>query len=296
MEKDHLPRKLAVILHADVVGSTTLVQNNEALAHERIRNAFSSFSEIIGSYGGITRELRGDAILSEFHRASDAVNAALAFQLSNRDLNSSLDDDIRPRLRIGISLGEVIVADNTITGAGVVLAQRVEQLADPEGLCITAALHEALPKNLPIVLEDLGEQALKGFDDLVHVYRVSITPGRSIIPPDEIHKPGSFSDKWKIVTPALITIMIAIVLAFLFATRESETETSVVGATAAPEEKLSIAILPFDNLSNDPEQEYFSDGMAEDIITDLSQLRDLSVIASNSSFSESSGNRERPWC
>jgi len=123
MEKDRLSRKLAVILHADVVGSTALVQQNETLAHQRIQAVFISFSETIEAYGGTTREIRGDALVAEFDRASDAVAAALAFQILNGELNSTIDDDIQPRLRIGISLGEVIIADNTITGAGVVIAQ-----------------------------------------------------------------------------------------------------------------------------------------------------------------------------
>ena len=177
MEKEHLSRKLAVILHADVVGSTSLVQKNEALAHERIQATFNNFSETIKAYSGVARELRGDALVAEFDRASDAVGAALAFQIANRDFNSALNDDIQPRLRVGVSLGEVIVADNTITGAGVVLAQRVEQLADPGGLCITAALHEALPKHMPFELDDLGQKMLKGFDDPVHVYRVQLSQG-----------------------------------------------------------------------------------------------------------------------
>jgi class 3 adenylate cyclase len=97
MEKDQLSRKLAVILHADVVGSTSLVQKNETLAHERIQSAFHQFSETINSYGGITRELRGDALVAEFDRASDAVPAALAFQVSNGELNATLNDGIQPR-------------------------------------------------------------------------------------------------------------------------------------------------------------------------------------------------------
>jgi adenylate cyclase len=284
MEKDQLSRKLAVILHADVVGSTTLVQQNEALAHERILSAFNRFSEIINSYTGITRELRGDAILAEFDRASDAVSAALAFQISNRDFNSKLSDDIQPRLRIGVSLGEVIIADNTITGAGVVLAQRVEQLADPDGLCITAALHEALPKHMPFELDDLGEQVLKGFDDPVHVYRVSMTSGELIPPPEQNSKISSSSrNKWQVVTAAAIALLAAIVLIYLFV--PWETETALVDEIATPQaDKPSIAILPFDNMSNDPNQDYFSDGISEDIITDLSQLRNLAVIARNSSF------------
>jgi adenylate cyclase len=284
MDKIQLSRKLAVILHADVVGSTTLVQQNEALAHERIQGAFNRFSEIINSYTGITRELRGDAILAEFDRASDAVSAALAFQISNRDFNSALNDDIQPRLRIGVSLGEVIVADNTITGAGVVLAQRVEQLAESGGLCITAALHEALPKHMPFELDDLGQKMLKGFDDQVHVYRVSITSGQSIPPPEQISKTSPSSSKWQVATSAVIALVLAIVLFYFFAPWVTETEKAQVDAAIPLEDKLSIAVLPFTNMSNDIEQEYFVDGMTEDVITDLSKLSGLLVIARNSVF------------
>ena len=130
METDQLSRKLAVILHADVVGSTVLVQKDEVLAHQRIQATFSNFSKTIESYGGRAHEIRGDALVAEFDRASDAVASALAFQFATANRNPAVDDDIRPELRIGISLGEVVVADNTITGDGVVLAQRLEQLAN----------------------------------------------------------------------------------------------------------------------------------------------------------------------
>ena len=131
VENDQLSRKLVVILHADVVSSTSLVQQNEVIAHERIQNAFKRLSNCIDDYGGSTREVRGDALVAEFDRASDAVASALGFQNLNREFNSTLEDSIRPILRIGISLGEVIIADDTMTGAGVVLAQRLDQLAEP---------------------------------------------------------------------------------------------------------------------------------------------------------------------
>jgi class 3 adenylate cyclase len=256
MGKDHLSRKLAVILHADVVGSTVLVQQNDALAHERIQAAFRHFSETIKNYGGVTRELRGDALLAEFERASDAVAAALAFQDSNEQENLSLDDDIQPKLRIGISLGEVIIADNTITGAGVVIAQRLEQLAEPGGVVVQGSVSETVPTRLPYEFESLGEQVLKGFDKPVRAFAVRLRVGEQLPLPDTDAKQQNET-------------------AFL-------DETSKQPATTE-QGKLSIAVLPFENMSGDAEQEYFSDGISEDIITELSRFHDLFVIARHSS-------------
>ncbi len=113
-------RKLAVLLHADIVGSTSLVQYNETIAHERIQDAFHRLSATISNYAGIAHEIRGDALVAEFARASDAVTASLAFQATNTIYNEQLSDDIRPMLRIGIAMGEVVVADSTVTGEGIV--------------------------------------------------------------------------------------------------------------------------------------------------------------------------------
>ena len=163
-------RKLAVIFHADVVDSTDLVHRHEQLAHDRIQDAFHRFSEVINRYGGVAHEIRGDALLAEYDRASDAVSAALAFQTANTEHNKALDDDIRPEVRIGISLGEVVIADGTLTGPDVVLAQRLEQLAEPGGVCISVEVQHALPGRLPYDYVDLGEQEVKGFDlSLIHI-------------------------------------------------------------------------------------------------------------------------------
>ena len=177
--------KLAVILHADVAGSTLLVQQDEQVAHQRIQDSFQRFAKIISSYHGRVRELRGDALLAEFERASDAVCAALSFQQAQENFNQSVADDIRARVRIGIAMGEVVIANDTITGAGVVLAQRLEQLAEAGGLCITPAIREALPKRLPFTLENLGERELKGFDEAVGVFRVALTAGATLPSPEQ---------------------------------------------------------------------------------------------------------------
>lgn len=234
-------RKLAVLLHADVVGSTALVQADETLAHERIRDAFRRFSEIIATHGGIAHEIRGDAVVAEFSKASDAVSASLSFQDANTAHNRNFDDAVLPVVRVGIAMGEVVIADNTVTGEGIVLAQRLEQLAEPGGVCIQGAAYETVPKRLPFEYENLGERELKGFDEPVRAFRVVIAGLHA----KAVETP---SDELKI-----------------------------------PDEP-SIAVLPFTNMSGDSEQEFFADGLSEDIITGLSSVRGLLVIARGSTF------------
>jgi TolB-like protein/ankyrin repeat protein/class 3 adenylate cyclase len=284
--KDRLPDKLAVILHADVAGSTQLVQQDEHLAHERIQDSFRRFGDTIEKYRGRILELRGDALLAEFERASDAVTATLAFQSDQTYYLSRLKDELKPSLRVGIAMGEVVMGDGTVTGAGVVLAQRVEQLADPGSICITAALHEALPNRMPFDLENIGEQTLKGFDDPVRVYRVELSPGASIPPPQQENQPEASPKTWHLrIAIALGVVAIVIGVVYLFTSTQPIEEPASIERMAMPlPDKPSIAILPFTNMSGDPEQEYFVDGMTEDLITDISKIPDLFVIARNSVF------------
>ena len=157
-----------------------------------------------------------------------------------------LGDDILPVVRIGIAMGEVVVADNTVTGEGVVLAQRLEQLAEPGGVCIQDAAYQTIPKRLPFTYENLGERELKGFDKPVRAYSVRSSCNSLNEEPDAA-TPG------EMISPEL------------------------------PDEP-SIAVLPFTNMSGDPEQEFFSDGITEDIITALSRISGLLVVARNSTM------------
>ena len=283
MEKDQLSRKLAVILHADVVGSTSLVHQNETLAHQRIHAAFIQLSAVINTYNGSTCELRGDALIAEFERASDAVSAALSFQESNKRTNQAIDDKIAPRLRIGISMGEVVIADDTITGAGVVLAQRIEQLSNPDGVCITGALHEAIPRHMPFELKSLGKKSLKGFDVPIDVYEVSLISGDSVPPPEKTD--GTEHPRKKIAITAIgIMALIVVAPVLWFHPWKFDIEDEAGNTANVTDKQNSIAVLPFDNMSEGKEQEYFADGMAEDLITDLSKISGLFVIARNSTF------------
>jgi len=278
-------RQLAVILHADVVGSTVLVQRDETLAHERIRDAFQKFSDSIRAYGGTPRELRGDALLATFNRASDAVSASLSFQIANSRHNETLEDDIRPEIRIGIALGEVVIADGTLTGPDVVMAQRVEQLADPGGICIQGTAYETIPRRLHFEIESLGKQQIKGFDESVRVYAIKSSPGKTVPDPDPIGSTKSVSSRrtWTASIIVLILVVGGLIVWIQPWKPDVERADPARMAYALPE-KPSIAVMPFENISADKEQEYFSDGITEDIITDLSKISGLFVVARNSTF------------
>jgi len=280
MTKGRHSGRLTVILHADVADSTGLVQKDELLAHDEFQLAFHRFEDTIKKYGGRVLELRGDAVIAEFDRASDAVSSALAFQQATANQTAAPDDSLKPTLRIGVAMGEVVIADNTVTGAGVVLAQRVEQLADPGGVCITSAIHEALPRRLPFDFDNLGDQDLKGFEDTVRVFRVMLRSGEAIPAPQAISGPGLRVSWPTAVLAIVLTLTFIAGLAYFLKTNGLQQEQ----VSREPGEKPIVAVLPFENMSGDPQQEYFSDGISEDIITDLSQLNGLGVIARNSSF------------
>jgi hypothetical protein len=132
------------------------------------------------------------------------VSAALAFQAENAVKNETMTDNLQPTVRVGIALGEVVVADNTITGVGVVLAQRLEQLAKPGGLCISAAIREALPARLPFEYRALGEQAVKGFDEPVRVFSADVSGGETV-PAPESYAPtleATMKAPWFLITVA----------------------------------------------------------------------------------------------
>ena len=278
-----LPRKLAVILHADVVGSTGLVQRNEGMAHRRIDQTFSRFSKTITEYGGVAHEVRGDALVAEFKRASDAVSAALAFQAANTEHNKTLTDEIRPEVRVGISLGEVIIADGKVTGAGVVLAQRIEQLAEPGGVNVTGAIHEALPRSMPFDQENLGEQEVKGFEETIKVYALRLSDGKALpAPTDRPKEKSRLTLRWLAAAATILFVIGGGLLAW-FQPWIAKFEPAAVEDMAFPlPDKPSVAVLPFDNFSDDKQLDFFADGLTENVTSALAKAPGLFVIARNS--------------
>lgn len=242
MGEERVPRRLAAILAADVVGYTRLMEADEQATLAQLKFLRREVLEPkANQHGGRIFKTVGDGVLIEFVSAVDAVRSALEIQRALPAHNVGLAERRRLALRIGISLGDVMVEGDDLYGNGVNIAARLQTLAAPGGICISGNVHEHLGNALDIAFDDLGEQSVKNLDRPIRCYRVheALT--------DPVPRP-------------------------------------LPGPPALPDGP-SIAVLPFDNLSGAPEQDYFADGITEDIITALSRLRWLFVIARNSSFS-----------
>jgi TolB-like protein/class 3 adenylate cyclase len=252
-------RRLAAILAADVAGYSRLMGADEEGTLERLKALRSELLDPkIADHRGRIVKTTGDGMLVEFASVVDAVRCAVAVQTAMAERDTSVAADNRIELRIGINLGDVIVEGDDLYGDGVNIAARIEALADAGGVLVSNTVHDHVRDRLPFVFEDLGEQQVKNIARPVRVYRVR---------PEGPHP-----------TPPLPGLDPGI-------TGEGSVPGARVGAAVLPlPDKPSIAVLPFANMSGDPEQEYFVDGMVEEIITALSQIRWLFVIARNSTF------------
>ncbi len=271
-------RRLAAILSADVAGYSRLMGADEAATVETLASFRKVFLAHIEDQRGRVVDAKGDALLAEFASVVDAVNAAVEIQRELAERNAELPDTQRMDWRIGVNLGDVIARDDAIYGDGVNIAARLESLAEPGGVCISGSVYAQVRGKLALNFEFLGRKEVKNIAEPVPVYRVGIEAGAG-----EARTPGR--RRWAVPAIAAVAVffVLALGLAGYFGWRSFGPG---VEQTALPlPDKPSIAVLPFDNLSGDKEQEYFSEGVSENIITQLSRLEKLSVISRTSSFS-----------
>ena len=284
MADEGFKRKLTAILSADVIGYSRLMRDDEEATVRDLAAHRVLLTEIIQQHNGRVVDSPGDNILAEFASVVDAVNGAIKIQDEINKSNASVPEDRRMEFRIGINLGDVIEEEERIYGDGVNIAARVEGLAAGGGIAISGAVYEQIKEKLSLGYHYLGEQEVKNISEPVRVYRLLTEPadaGKMI----GGGKPKSNKLLWA-AGGAIVLIILSVCTITIrnYYFRPSFEPASVEKMAFPLPEKPSIAVLPFDNLSSDPEQDYISDGLTENIITSLSQIPEMFVIARNSVF------------
>jgi TolB-like protein/class 3 adenylate cyclase/cytochrome c-type biogenesis protein CcmH/NrfG len=283
MTEQDFKRKLAAILSADAKGYSRLMGEDEEATVRTITAYRTAMAKLIQQYRGRVVDSPGDNVLAEFGSVVDAVNCAVEVQRELAERNSELPPARQMEFRIGINLGDVIEEGERIYGDGVNIAARVEGLAEGGGICISGTVYDAIEAKLGLEYEYLGEQEVKNIDRPIRVYRVLSFPGAAAH--RVVRAKKAVGRKWRNVFLAIAIILFVGVVVATWHFTPPPGEVASVEKMAFPlPEKPSLAVLPFDNLSGDASQDYFSDGITESIITALSNVSNLFVIARNSTF------------
>jgi TolB-like protein/class 3 adenylate cyclase len=284
MTQEGFKRKLTAILSADVVGYSRLMRDDEEATVRDIAAHRVLITKIIQQHNGRVVDSPGDNILAEFASVVDAVNGAIKIQEEIKKSNTGIPEDRRMEFRIGINLGDVIEEDERIYGDGVNIAARVEGLSSAGGISISGTVYEHIKDKLSLGYHYLGEQNVKNISEPIRVYQILTAPeaaGKVI----GKEKPKARKLRWAAFGALALIIVVASALAIWKYYFRVQIESASLDKMAFPlPDKPSIAVLPFVNMSEDTKQEYFSDGITDDLITDLSKISGLFVIARNSVF------------
>ncbi len=286
MAEEKITRKLTTILAADVEGYTRLMRADEEATLKTLGEYREIIDGLIARHEGRVFSTGGDSVLAEFGSAVEAVRCAISFQEEISSRNAELVDDRKMMFRIGINVGDVMVRDGDLFGDGVNVAARLEGLADPGGVCISGSVFEQIKHKLSLGFEDMGQQQVKNIAEPVSAYR--LVPGQvSVSVGATAATKPSDGKRWRM--PAIAVVVAALVAivggALWWQPWATDVEpASVEAIPLAARYKAPLAVLPFKNLTGDPDQERFADGLTEDIITDFAKFPELFVIASNTVF------------
>ncbi|MBW2567375.1 MAG: adenylate/guanylate cyclase domain-containing protein [Deltaproteobacteria bacterium] len=283
MATQDFKRKLTAILSADVKGYSRLMREDEEATVQTITTYREVIDSVVQKHRGEVVDSPGDNILAEFASVVDAVRSAVETQEELKARNAELPENRRMEFRIGINLGDVIHEKDRIYGDGVNVAARVESLADAGGICVSRSAYDQVKDKLTLGYEYLGEHSVKNIAEPVRVYRVLMEPeaaGKVIGEKRVEPKRGQ-----RAALAAVVALLLIVGGLLIWRSASPPVEVASEEKMAFPlPEKPSLAVLPFDNLSGDSSQDYFSDGITENVITALSNVENLFVIARNSTF------------
>ncbi len=284
MTQEGFKRKLIAILSADVQGYSRLMGEDEDDTIRTLTTYRELMSTIIQKHRGRVVDSPGDNLLAEFGSVVDAVRCAVEIQEELRVRNAELPENRRMEFRIGINLGDVVEEEERIYGDGVNITARVEGLAEGGGICISGTVYDSIKSKLSLSYESLGEHTVKNIKEPVRVYRMRVGPDATAPGVSKEKRHGVKRWQWTALA-AVVVLIVGAVAIWNFFFRPPSIEPASIEKMAYPlPEKPSIAVLPFDNLSGDPDQDYLADGIAENIITALSYIPEIFVIARNSTF------------
>ena len=286
MEDKSFKRKLTSIFSADAVGYSRLMEDDEEATVRTLTSYREVIVTLIKQHNGMVVDSPGDNLLADFVSVVDAVQCAVSVQNEINARNEELPDNRKMQFRIGINLGDVIQEGERIYGDGVNIAARLEGLAEPGGICISKTAFDQIERKLPYGYEFIGNQTVKNISKPVGAYRVVLQPRVTVAGEPEKEKGTPVRRMPVLVGIAAVLVLAVAVGVWQFYVRSPSIEPASVDKMEHPlPEKPSIAVLAFDNLTGDPSQEYFSDGISEQIITDLSKIGMVFIISRNSSFS-----------
>ena len=283
MTTERVKRKLTAILSVDVKGYSRLMGADEVGTIRILHTYRGVISDLIQKKGGRVVDSPGDNVLAEFASVVDALESAVEIQRELKVRNADRSESRRMEFRIGINLGDVVEEGERIYGDGVNIAARIEGLAEGGGICISGTAFDQIGKRLPLGYEYMGEQAVKNIEKPVRVYRVLMEPEQA---GKVIGEKAPKRTQWRWAFAAAIVLVAGALTLWNFYFRPPPIEPASKKKMAFPlPDKPSIAVLPFVNMTGDPGQEFFCDGVSEDVITALSKVTRLFVIARNSTFS-----------